>query len=295
MTKIYAGLIVFNGNYVLQECLQSLYKNVDGILISEGPVQWWQDRGYTTSTDGTNEILNNFLDPQNKIKIIHGQWQEKEQQCQAYMRFLPDDADYICNVDCDEIYKDENWHKLREIMDTKKYTEIQFRFKTFFGGFDHYISGYEENVRTVRIQRSYPGCQWQTHRPPRLFPKRGINAPSKVLSHLETDAMGIRIYHYSFCFANQVLQKMQYYENFVNKSNCIPNYFYDIWLPWVLSNNIKERARIENKWRGVQDCKRRSDAFTEPFTGEHPQIIQDNMDKLKEKFNEQLEYYRKNK
>lgn len=50
--KISFGMIVFNGNYVLRECLESIYPYAHEILIAEGPVKYWQDLGYTTSTDG---------------------------------------------------------------------------------------------------------------------------------------------------------------------------------------------------------------------------------------------------
>jgi len=72
--KIAAGIIIFNGDYVLQECLSSIYPFVDQILIAEGPVKFWQNQGFSTSTDKTNDILHNFPDPQNKIKIYHGQY-----------------------------------------------------------------------------------------------------------------------------------------------------------------------------------------------------------------------------
>ena len=43
--KIAFGIIVFNGNYVLKETLESIYPYANQILIAEGPVQFWQDEG----------------------------------------------------------------------------------------------------------------------------------------------------------------------------------------------------------------------------------------------------------
>ena len=68
--KIAVGMIVFNGNYVLKEALESVYPFVDQILVAEGPVKFWQENGYTTSSDGTNQVLHDFEDPENKIKIV---------------------------------------------------------------------------------------------------------------------------------------------------------------------------------------------------------------------------------
>ena len=68
--KVAFGMIVLNGDYVLEECLNSVYDYASQILIAEGPVKYWQDKGLTSSTDNTNYILDNFPDPKNKIKIL---------------------------------------------------------------------------------------------------------------------------------------------------------------------------------------------------------------------------------
>ena len=71
--KITFGMIVFNGNYVLQEVIDSIYPYAHQILISEGPVQFWQDQGYKTSFDGTNDVLSGLHDPEKKITVVHSQ------------------------------------------------------------------------------------------------------------------------------------------------------------------------------------------------------------------------------
>ena len=105
-------MIVFEGDYVLKECLESIYPYATQILIAEGPVEFWQSQGRTTSTDKTNEILENFPDPENKISIVHGQFSEKDEQCNAYMQFLKDDIDYLWEVDSDEVYKKSDIEKV---------------------------------------------------------------------------------------------------------------------------------------------------------------------------------------
>ena len=68
--KIAFGMIVFEGDYVLKECLECVYPFAEQILIAEGPVKFWQDQGKITSEDKTNQILQNFPDPDNKIKPV---------------------------------------------------------------------------------------------------------------------------------------------------------------------------------------------------------------------------------
>ena len=68
--KIAFGMIVFEGDYVLKQCLEQVYPFASQILISEGPVSYWQKQGRKTSTDRTNHILDVFPDPENKITIV---------------------------------------------------------------------------------------------------------------------------------------------------------------------------------------------------------------------------------
>ena len=56
--KIAFGMIVFEGDYVLKECLEQVYPFASQILIAEGPVSYWQRQGRTTSTDNTNKIIS---------------------------------------------------------------------------------------------------------------------------------------------------------------------------------------------------------------------------------------------
>ena len=48
-------MIVFEGDYVLRECLQQVYPHASQILIAEGPVKYWQEKGRTTSLDRSRE------------------------------------------------------------------------------------------------------------------------------------------------------------------------------------------------------------------------------------------------
>lgn len=287
-SKITFGMIVFNGNYVLQECLESVYPYAHQILVAEGPVSYWQSQGFTTSTDGTNDILHEFYDPDNKIKITHGQFNEKNEQCNAYMKDLAQDSDYIWNLDSDEIFKPEDVEKIVKILCKYQPTSVGFKSISFYGGFDHYLTGFEEGAEFKRIGRVYPGAQWATHRPPTI-----ANPPwgQKHINQDQLADLGIRMYHYSYVFPDQVKQKVQYYKAAVSKDNCIDDYFENIYLPWV--TQPEKRSEIEQKYEGVHEFKPeyRGWCKAESFNGIHPTIIHNNLKKLKEKFNVQLEKY----
>tara|TARA_R110000796_G_scaffold183100_6_gene299545 strand:- start:465 stop:1331 length:867 start_codon:yes stop_codon:yes gene_type:complete len=272
--KIAFGMIVFNGDFVLKECLESVYPYATQILISEGPVRYWQDQGYTTSTDRTNEILSNFPDPENKITVVHGQFEEKDEECRAYMPYMRDDIDYIWNLDSDEIYKPEDIEKIIKILEEESYTSVGIRSCSFYGGFDNFIGGFElAKDNFLRIFKVYPNATWKTHRPPTIVAPAGTETlPEK---HLDSDTLwdkhGVQMYHYSYVFPRQVREKIAYYKAKVSKDNCHPNYYEEIYLPWVRGNKD-----VEWSWRGVHEFKplSRGDAFTQKFGGDHPTVIE---------------------
>lgn len=287
--KIAFGMIVFNGDYVLQECLESVYPYATQILISEGPVRYWQDAGYTTSTDKTNAILDNFPDPDNKITVVHGQFEEKDEECRAYMPYMRDDIDYIWNLDSDEIYKPEDIQKIIKLLEEEQYTSVGVRSCSFYGGFDHYIGGFElKRDNFLRIFKVYPGATWKTHRPPTIIAPEGVQTlPAK---HLDSDTLweqhGVQMYHYSYVFPRQVREKIAYYRDKVSRQNCHPNYYEQIYKPWVLGDKS-----VEQTWLGVHEFNPaiRGEAFTQKFIGTHPKLIEDNIEKFRKIINETIQ------
>lgn len=292
--KIAFGMIVFEGDYVLQECLEQIYPFATQILISEGPVEYWQRQGRTTSLDNTNNIIDNFPDPEKKIKIVHGQFKEKDDQCKAYMQHIQDDIDYIWNLDSDEVFKTEDLKKIIKFLEDEKPTSVGIQSCSFYGGFNDYLTGFELNTDNfLRIFKYTEGATWLTHRPPTIQYPPNLNI---VRKHISSDDLmrktGIQMYHYSYVFPDQVHKKINYYKDSVSKQNCIDDYFNEIYLPWV-NNSDDKRREIERKYIGVHEFKPqvRGECYTKKFTGFHPESIQKNMEKLQNKFNEQLKKY----
>lgn len=295
MLKIAAGMIVFNGDFVLKQCLESIYPFVSQILVSEGPVTYWQKKGFYTSTDRTNEILNSFPDPENKITIVHGQFLEKDDQCKAYMSYLKEDMDYIWNVDSDEIYKYEDIENIIKMLQDHKYTSVGIRSCSFYGGFDHYIGGFEEERdQFLRIFKVYPGSTWMNHRPPKII--HDVSKAGKVLDpkHMDSDTLydqyGIKMFHYSAVFPRQVYNKQSYYRTLAN-GKFIDDYFNRVYIPWI-RGTVEERLGIEQMFQGVHEYKPeyRRPSFTKPFNGVHPLAIQNVLPDFKEEIKRQLGY-----
>ena len=275
--KFAAGIIILNSDFLLRQLLESIYPHFDQILVSEGPVKYWQDaKGITTSTDRTNGILDAFPDPDNKITIVHGQFSEKTEQANAYMQHMKPDIDYIWNIDADEFFMQQDYKRIQQLVADGQYTSAGFKSYTFFGGLNHHLTGFEEDHEFLRIRKVYPGSRWKDHRPPTIEHAAGTNAlPEKHLSYNTLAEMGIRMYHYSYVFPRQVKEKVAYYEAAViAKGKCIPDYYKNVWLSWV--KNPDQRQAIEAQYKGVHEFTPdyRGECFTAPFTGTHPVIIQ---------------------
>jgi len=272
--KIAFGMIVFEGDYVLKECLEQIYPHAEQILIAEGPVKYWQDQGKTTSEDNTNQILDSFPDPENKIQVVHGQWDEKDDQSNAYMSLIREDIDYLWMIDSDEIYKHKDIELMKHTLQQYNPTSVGVRSCTFYGGFNHYLTGFEQNKDNfLRIFKYEPNCTWLTHRPPTINYKN-ITEKRHITSDTLYESTGVQMYHYSYTFPEQVRKKMNYYKAKVSRNMCIDNYYNNVFNPWINGDDdIKQQ--IETQYKGVHEWKpqHRGDCFTAKFEGTHPQSI----------------------
>jgi glycosyltransferase involved in cell wall biosynthesis len=290
--KVAFGMIVFNGDFVLRQCLEAAYPFASQILVAEGPVGYWQKQGFTTSTDRTNEILRSFPDPEKKITVVHGTYAEKDQQCNAYVQHIRPDADYVWNLDSDEMYKPEDIAAVATLLEQEHYTSVGFKSFCFFGGFDRCLGGFEERNQVYRIKKIYPGSKWLTHRPPTIVHAQGAKVwPEKHLDYEVLAARGIRMYHYSYVFPRQVRDKVGYYKAAVSRENCIDDYYNRLWLPWVRGDETVKQ-RIENEFNGVHEFLPlyRGDCRTYQFSGTHPMVIQRDLEQLKIEWEKQLEH-----
>jgi len=287
--RIAFGMIVLNGDHVLKQVLDSVYPLANQILVAEGPVKWWQTQGVTTSTDRTNKILDEYPDPRGIMKIVHGQYSEKDEQANAYMGYL--DADYLFNLDSDEVWKPEDIETIVRLMRDNKYTSVGVRSCTFYGGFERYITGWEQKKdQFIRAFKVTKGSRWVTHRPPT------ISDPGWPASHLDSDTLfnqhGVQFYHMSYIFPRQVYDKTRYYQSLTSFGKCIDNYFQEVYLKWV-NGDAAVRQALEETYQGVHEWKPqyREPTFTAEFQGELPKVLRDSLDELKTEFNLQRDMY----
>ena len=287
MVKMSFGMIVFNGDFVLKENLETIYPYAHEIVISEGPVMHYQKMGHTVSTDKTVDIIKNFPDPENKIKLIQGVWANKNDMCHAFLAKMT--GEYVWHVDSDEIYRPEDIEKVLDYLDKNKDScySMSFKLNSFYGGLDYKITGFEETFEVHRIKKIIPGkSKWKTHRPPTMiWPLTGKTC--KEMGHVDhntTDSWGIRIFHYSFVFPTQVKAKTVYYYN-RDPRGIVPNYWDTLFVPWMRANTSAEKHSVEIPTQGVHVWlpNRRGDTFTGLFGGKHPDAIEKSRKKIEDR------------
>jgi hypothetical protein len=295
--KIAFGMIVFEGDYFLQHVLEQVYPVAAQILIAEGPVNYFQRLGRTTSTDRTNDILAAFPDPEKKIVVIHGRYKEKDDQCQAYTPFLRPDIDYLWNLDADECYSSRDLSNIIDVLRSEEPTSVGVQSVSFFGGFDRYLTGFEQRVDNfLRIFKVVPGARWLTHRPPTIKYPMGAEPPRRhINSDLLYELCGGVMHHYSYVFPRQVFRKVSYYKSAVSRERCLDSYFDRVYKPWVLGG-LDDRNQVERQFSGVHEFRPefRGDCFTAPYTGIHPESINFDFKQLSQRLEDELLVLREN-
>jgi hypothetical protein len=300
--KLTFGIIVLNGDFFLKQLLESIYPVAHAICIAEGAVSYHSNKFPSGSTDDTVNIIKSFPDPQRKIKYTTGKiYAEKTEQCRAWFDMVPWDTDYIICNDADEIHTPENLETLIEFLEREKPTSVGFKSDSFYGGFKRIIGGFERDHSFKRVLRYYPNAVYRTHRQPTLawdIPSDpdsdeydiGRIAGLHITGNQLWDDTGITMWHGSYVSPGAVKEKIEYYENAViAPGKCIPNYFDEVYLPWVLGDDYK-KVEIEEKYNGVQEFipEARGECKTMPYGRQHPEVIRKYWSELHGKFVEQL-------
>ena len=110
-------MIVLNGMPFVKHSLESIYDFSDEIIIIEGPVRnlnsgYYDKSGF--STDGTTEFLNNFKDPDSKIKLFRGYFKDKIDMQNLAIKNAS--FDWVWLIDSDEVYKTNDLTTVKEII-----------------------------------------------------------------------------------------------------------------------------------------------------------------------------------
>jgi hypothetical protein len=228
--RITFGMIVLNGEPFVRYNLRQLYPFAHEIIVVEGAAPGAAavatPEGH--SRDGTLETLRRFQrdeDPEGKLTVVtaedeghpDGFWPgEKHEQSQAYARRAT--GNWLWQVDVDEFYRaDEVTRLLTALRQRPDVHAVSFKQTGFWASPRFQYDGwYLRHLLSEwhRLFRWGPGYRYVTHRPPTVVDAdgqelRGLGA----MGAEETEAMGVRLYHYSQLFPRQVREKCEYYRD----------------------------------------------------------------------------------
>ena len=270
--KIDFGMIIFNGLSVmprgmLKANLDNIYSFANIVHISEGAVHptkinngdatWASKNG--SSTDGTIEFLQNYSDPDNKIKLYtkNGFYDGKLEMIQKWKI----GGDYIWITDGDEFYHKKDMEKIITYLEwNRDIDRVDFYANQFFGDFHNCCDGdqrgWSNPIPWQRLFRYKKGDKWKSATPYILMDKDGRIKNKSVLSREMTGMMNIFLYHYAYVCESQAEFKKKYYNN---------SQVSDLWHQWQLDHNIP----LINGDR------------TKPFLGKHPKVIEKLLKEIK--------------
>jgi hypothetical protein len=287
MLKIDFCMIVHNGMPFIEWNLEAIYPFANRIIIVEGPVRIMRDLGFGPSSDGTIETVKSFPDPEGKIILeSRSDWKEKDDMIRAQEKHFA--GNWLFEVDVDEFYHPEDMKMVFKWLESHpECYSMSFRLNTFFGRFDRTIGGFEAEFEVHRLFRLSPGARWLTHRPPTL-----LWAPTgktcREMGHADgTKELGVRIYHISHAPPRRMKWKADYYAKL--SSSILPGYYDKVYVPWMRARTDEERMAVERQYKGVQEFKPqcRSEAYTLPFTGKLPPVLEKNRCVFEQLINQQ--------
>jgi hypothetical protein len=277
--KITFGIIVLNGEPLIEYQLKALYPYAHQIIVVEGASFQARDSAATDghSIDSTLKIVRRFQgegDPENKVTLVtaeddghaQGFWPgEKDEQSRAYARRAT--GNILWQVDVDEFYRSEDIEKIIHLLATRpEVRQINLRWKNFWGSVHYTVESFaverhyhELGGGVPRIFRWGRDYFYKTHRPPTVIDAGGDDLKEEMLPAGELEKLGICIYHYSTIFPGLVQAKTHYHER-------------KRWTDakekdWYASNFLRIRRpfRVHHLMRDI--------SWLERFEGEHPPEI----------------------
>lgn len=255
--------IVCNNSELIAQWINH-YSRFGDCYVVEGATSDWKRAlkwsGHN-STDGTVEIIQSSGVPHT---IAKRPWKDKTEQCNEFMKHIAPDTDYLFYVDSDEFYLPSSIEAMRLTLKASLSKPITFASVQMYHWWKHpeyYCTGgdgWAYDTPIPRIWKWHKGAIFSSHRPPTIY--HGFNDLSKV-NPLGPDSPGyglvkdMRCRHYSYCFRQQVLDKLKYYSVVFNRDYM--EWFHEVWETWT----PKTRRKLESKLSVHPSCTSASTVY----------------------------------
>lgn len=213
--KISSCMCVVNGRPFIKAQLDNVYDISHEIIICEGGDKFWKEsHGFSRSNDGTIDIIKEYPDPKNKIRLIQRNWPNKNKMTHWYSKLAT--GDIIYHIDIDEFLTPKHIVMLcRKLYNSPRADAIANKHIAYFGDFNTIMvhAGADFWINMPRIHKRKPGL-WIHHLPAGSYynPNNGAVLPCATIKASEfAEKHGIRTHHYSYVYKRAVLEKLKYY------------------------------------------------------------------------------------
>ena len=212
--KVSYAMNVLNGEPFIKFQLQSIYDHAHEIIIIEGAYKKFRfaTKGFR-SKDKTLAIIENFPDPEKKIKLIKKNefFEDRKEMCNEFMKYLT--GDILWQIDVDEFYDKSTHEYVKQVfLEDDLLDQVSFNFYDYYKTFDWIINGYpEEFLDVIRVNRIFKGMRWANQRPPTLALNNQIIKPRKKINGSEMKKNNHYMHNLTMIFDSQVKDKFIYY------------------------------------------------------------------------------------
>ncbi len=245
--------------YPVVESIQSILPLVDEMIVAVGD-----------SSDGTRELIASI--PSDKIRIIDTVWDNGLKEGGAVLAdetnkaftAITGNPDWCLYIQGDEVLHEQYHETVRKNMEQWKDNPgvdgLLFKYKHFYGSFDYVASSSKWYRNEIRIIRHNPNIY--SYRDAQGFRK---NDDEK----LRVKGMDAYIYHYGWVRPPQsMMNKVKNFENYWGEDPDINRFA-------VQHSDEFDYSRIDS---------------LERFTGTHPQVMEQRIQRMNWKFDYDLSY-----
>lgn len=223
--RIGVGICVHNEEDYIEYCLRSIYDFADVIAVSVNTGLPWS--GNPEPLDRTLEIVNSFPDPQNKIRILAGEWDGEISQRNANADLIRDAANYYMIVDADEIYSRDDLDRIKKYVAMRPWVgQFRIRMNTYWKIHPIYRIDPPEPLKAYILTRLRPSTRFvglrKTNEPIRSV------IPRRVAS----------VHHFSYARPDEkILQKIR---NFSHRDETVEDWYEKVWLGWDKDHSMTD-------------------------------------------------------
>jgi len=258
-----AGIIVWNEAEYAIPCIESIYDEVDRIIIIEGAVG--PNRQFAVnshSPDGTWEQLQTFKetqDPKGKLELHTGAFENKGEMQSIWLNAV-EPGTFCYMIDGDEVQVPGTIEYLRYLHAHQDCDSATVPYYHFFSNFWTLGTGIWQTFWYPQFYRKQAGLRFtNTHWPQLNGNPLGIHG---------RNAAGTRFprFHYSWVKPLPKLEtKLRYYKITRTDNKINPDYMTEQYLPWLFQPDVTEKLMGTHPLGG---------GGSSPFEGTHPYSIQ---------------------